>query len=96
MRVPVRVELDSRARTMTLYWPDAVTQCLSHVALRRACPCAACRRVRIGGNKVSAREDVAIVNIRSMAYGVQLVFSDGHEQGIFPWPFLEALDVVSP
>ncbi|CAG4887344.1 DUF971 domain-containing protein [Paraburkholderia gardini] len=91
MKVPVHVELDSRAHTMTLYWPDAMTQRLSHVALRRACPCAACRRVRVAGDEVRAPEGVAVVDIQSMAYGVQLVFSDGHAQGIFPWSFLEAL-----
>ncbi|TAL94159.1 MAG: DUF971 domain-containing protein [Paraburkholderia sp.] len=91
MKVPVRVELDSLTHTMTLHWPDAVTQRLSHGALRSACPCAACRRVRIAGDEVRAAEGVAVVDIQSMAYGVQLVFSDGHAQGIFPWAFLEAL-----
>jgi len=35
------------------------------------------------------------VDIHSMAYGVQLIFSDGHAQGIYPWPFLEALGTVA-
>jgi DUF971 family protein len=95
MNVPESIDLDSRARTLTLHWPDARAQCLSYAALRRACPCAACRRIRIAGNVVRAAEDVAVVDIHSMAYGVQLSFSDGHAQGIFPWPFLEALGVVA-
>ena len=46
-------------------------------------------------NVVQAANDVAVVDIHSMAYGVQLSFSDGHAQAIFPWPFLEALGAVA-
>ena len=95
MNVPKRIDLDSRAHTLTLHWPDARVQCVSHAALRRACPCAACRRIRIAGSVVQAAEDVTVVDIHSMAYGVQFSFSDGHAQGIFPRPFLEALEVVA-
>jgi DUF971 family protein len=95
MNVPERIELDPRARTLTLHWSDARKQCVSHAALRRTCPCAACRRVRIAGSFVRTSEDVTVVNIHSMAYGVQLSFSDGHSQGIFPWPFLEALEAAA-
>jgi DUF971 family protein len=89
MNVPERIDLDSRGHTLTLHWRDAPAQCLSHAALRRACPCAACRRVRLTASFVQAAEDVEVVDIHSMAYGVQLIFSDGHAQGIFPWPFFE-------
>jgi DUF971 family protein len=95
MNVPERIDLDSRAHTLTLHWPGARTQCVSHAALRGACPCAACRRIRLAAGIVQAPEDVAVVDIHSMAYGVQIVFSDGHAQGIFPWPFLEALGAVA-
>jgi DUF971 family protein len=91
MNIPERIELDSGARSLTVYWAGAPTQCVSHAALRRACPCAACRRTRLANGVVQALDEVAVVEIQSMAYGVQLVFNDGHAQGIFPWPFLEAL-----
>ncbi|WP_438392018.1 gamma-butyrobetaine hydroxylase-like domain-containing protein [Caballeronia sp. DA-9] len=91
MNVPERIDLDSRAHTLTLHWPDAPAQCLSDAALRRECPCAACRRIRLTAGFVQAAEDVKVVDIHSMAYGVQLIFSDGHGQGIFPWQFLEEL-----
>jgi DUF971 family protein len=95
MNVPERIDLDSRAHTLTLHWPDAPAQCVSHAALRRACPCAACRRTRLTAGFVQAAEDVEVVDIHSMAYGVQLIFSDGHAQGIFPWPFLEELGTTA-
>ncbi|WP_082163719.1 gamma-butyrobetaine hydroxylase-like domain-containing protein [Caballeronia mineralivorans] len=43
----------------------------------------------------SAQGDVEVVDIHSMVYGVQLIFSDGHSQAIFPWPFLEALGTAA-
>jgi DUF971 family protein len=95
MNVPERIDLDSHAHTLTLHWPGAQGQRVSHAALRRACPCAACRRMRLDGRRVQAPEDVEVVEIHSMAYGVQFVFSDGHAQGIFPWPFLEALGAAA-
>ncbi|MFK4442326.1 DUF971 family protein [Caballeronia udeis] len=91
MNVPERIDLDSRAHTLTLHWPGARAQHVSHAALRRACPCAGCRRIRLAGGVVQAAEEVAVTDIQSMAYGVQFSFSDGHAQGIFPWTFLETL-----
>ena len=95
MNVLERIDLDSRAHTLTLRWPGPRAQCVSHSALRRACPCAACRRIRLAAGLVQAPEDVEVVDIHSMVYGVQLSFSDGHAQGIFPWPFLEALGMAA-
>ena len=92
--MPERIDLDLRAHTLTLHWPGTRAQCVSHSALRRACPCAACRRIRLAAG-LEAPEDVEVVEIHSMVYDVQLVFSDGHSQGIFPWPFLEALGTAA-
>ena len=40
---------------------------------------------------VLAPDDVAVFGIQPMGYGIQLVFSDGHAQGIYPWAYLDAL-----
>ncbi|HYQ49053.1 MAG TPA: DUF971 domain-containing protein, partial [Pseudomonas sp.] len=34
---------------------------------------------------------VRIERVEPQGYGVQLVFSDGHERGIYPWPYLREL-----
>jgi DUF971 family protein len=34
---------------------------------------------------------VRVQRITSQGYGVQLVFSDGHERGIYPWAYLRDL-----
>lgn len=96
MKIPRHVELDARARTLTLHWPDDVTQRFAHRVLRQACPCAECGRIRIGGGEPSVSPSVEVIKIHPTGYGVQLVFSDRHERGIFPWSYLERLQVIAP
>ena len=91
MKVPERIELDATARLLSLLWSDGVRQSLPHAVLRAHCPCSACRRIRLRGDMVTAAADISIVGIAPMGYGIQLVFSDGHDRGIFPWPYLEQL-----
>jgi DUF971 family protein len=90
MRVPERIELERDTRTLVLHWADASPRRIAYRALREACACAACRRRRIDGNVSDAAEDIVVTEVRPMGYGIQVVFSDGHDRGIFPWPFLEA------
>jgi DUF971 family protein len=96
MQPPRDVALDPHARTLTLHWPDGVTQRIAHRTLRLACRCASCERLRRDDRTVAAAADVAVVDMRPAGYGVQLVFSDGHARGIFPWPYLEQLGAATP
>ncbi|RAS20946.1 DUF971 domain-containing protein [Paraburkholderia bryophila] len=95
MNVPSRVDLTADA--MILYWPGAAAQRIAHRTLRDACPCAGCRRLRnaAGPNGTATQaHDVVVTEIQPMGYGVQLVFSDAHDRGIFPWPYLHALPAI--
>ena len=91
MKTPLEVRNDALTRALTLCWPAGETQRLDHARLRAACPCAACRRVRLGGAAPAAAPDVTLTGIEPMGYGVQLAFSDGHARGIYPWTYLEQL-----
>jgi DUF971 family protein len=94
MKVPECLELDAAARLLSVRWPDGVRQSLTHAVLRAHCPCSACRRIRLRvdtADTVDTADDISIVAITPMGYGIQLVFSDGHDRGIFPWPYLERL-----
>ncbi|MGI4813835.1 MAG: gamma-butyrobetaine hydroxylase-like domain-containing protein [Janthinobacterium lividum] len=88
---PQRIGVDRAARTLTLHWSDGVSQTLRHDALRRACLCAQCRRIRLDGGEIIVPPDISIEDVVTMGYGVQLVFSDGHARGIYPWQFLADL-----
>ncbi|GAB7539941.1 gamma-butyrobetaine hydroxylase-like domain-containing protein [Burkholderia sp. 22PA0099] len=88
---PLELRSDAASRTLTLRWADGRLGTLAHAALRDACPCAGCRARRLAGEPVVTHPEVSVTDIRPMGYGVQLVFDDGHDRGIFPWPFLAAL-----
>jgi DUF971 family protein len=89
--VNVPVEVRNAPGALTLVWPDGATQRLAHADLRRDCPCAGCRRVRLSGAAIEAPAEIALTALASMGYGVQLIFSDGHDRGVFPWAWFEAL-----
>ncbi|WP_434630124.1 DUF971 domain-containing protein [Pseudomonas sp. Z1-29] len=73
---------------LRLSWPDGREQRLDHVELRRQCPCSQCRAFRLQGLTVQVDARVRVVEVNAQGYGVQLVFSDGHQRGIFPWAYL--------
>ena len=68
---------------LALLWSDG-EQVLSHARLRGACPCSQCRAGRLGGRIDLVPGDVRVERVEVQGYGVQLVFSDGHERGIYP------------
>ena len=47
--------------------------------------CAQCRTGRRRGLVALVDEAITIQAINLYPYGVQLVFSDGHDRGIYPW-----------
>ena len=42
-----------------------------------------------GAVKVDGR--IRVIELNQQGYGLQLIFSDGHERGIYPWPYLSGL-----
>lgn len=94
MTTPDRIELNHRAGTLSLVWADKAPQRFFYSTLRRECPCAQCRRLRIEGDTVPVVEGVFVTHAEPMGYGVQLVFSDRHARGIFPWRYFDELALV--
>lgn len=78
-------------RILRLAWPDGRTQSLGHQQLREACPCSQCRARRLRHGVFSVVEGVQLTGIELQGYGVQLLFSDGHDRGIYPWAMLAGL-----
>lgn len=98
---PISLRLDAGA--LHVEWPDAspvegsvpvaaLGAALSAGLLREHCRCAECQRVvRLGGVLVAA-PDLRLTDALPVGgYGVQLHFSDGHDRGIYPWPYLREL-----
>lgn len=85
-------------------WSDGEVRRYSFQELRDACPCATCREKRRGAEEKPA--DPLQLNILSAAearplrvtgmkpvgnYAYAIVFSDGHDSGIFPFELLREL-----
>ena len=92
MTVPQSVRNVKGSGVLHLQWPDGSLQALAHGLLRAKCPCSHCRAARLRGRIELVNEDVRINDIVDQGYGAQLIFSDGHEQGIFPWSYLKQLE----
>jgi DUF971 family protein len=86
------VSIRRGAGFVEIEWPDASRQQLADALLRQGCRCADCTAARRRGAQPAVALDVRLLEIRPVgAYAVQLVFSDGHERGIYPWPYLRSL-----
>ncbi|AWY39535.1 DUF971 domain-containing protein [Pseudomonas putida] len=88
---PLAVGNSRSQRQLHLQWPDGREQVLGHAELRRQCPCSQCRAFRLRRMNPLVDDRIQVIGLSSQGYGLQLVFSDGHERGIFPWTYLSAL-----
>lgn len=90
---PLSISTSKATALMTLQWPDGRVTQLGHARLRAACPCSRCRAARLNAAITVVEEGVTVVAIEPQGYGAQLVFSDGHERGIYPWAYLRELEL---
>ncbi|WP_063694391.1 gamma-butyrobetaine hydroxylase-like domain-containing protein [Bradyrhizobium stylosanthis] len=59
--------------------------------LRLSCKCAHCTRARFDGRFPDTFPGIAITEIGDLGYGLNIAFSDGHNRGIYPKPYLLSL-----
>ncbi|RXG84773.1 DUF971 domain-containing protein [Bradyrhizobium zhanjiangense] len=59
--------------------------------LRLSCKCAHCTRARFDDRFPKAFPGIAITEIGDLGYGLNISFSDGHNRGIYPKPYLLSL-----
>jgi DUF971 family protein len=92
---PQQVLLHERSGALALTWGAEAPAVLPGHLLRAACRCAGCEQARRAGTTPAAATADMAVKIERISpigeFGLQLHFSDGHERGIFPWPYLRKL-----
>lgn len=94
--VPEQITISDDLKLLTIALASGQTLALNAERLRAACRCAHCRRAQYDNNFPESFEGVAIDRFEPMGhYGVNVVFSDGHARGIFPWTYLAALSEES-
>ena len=59
--------------------------------LRLSCKCAHCTRARFDNRFPGTFPGIAITEIGDLGYGLNIAFSDGHNRGIYPKPYLLSL-----
>jgi len=82
---------------LELRWADGRDSRLSHAMLRAHCRCAACEQARrVASANAEVDESIRLHGIHPVAdKGLNLVFSDGHGRGIFPWAYLRELGLAT-
>jgi DUF971 family protein len=90
---PEAISNDTTAGIMEIRWLDGTQQKLGNAFLRENCQCANCKtRRRDSGDPLRVASHLRVKEIIPVgSYGVQLIFSDGHVRGIFPWRYLKSL-----
>lgn len=95
--LPVDVTDHRAGGVLEIAWSDGAVSRLSHRMLRQHCRCAACEQLRRRGPGVAPSDDtLRLRGIEAVgALGLSLAFSDGHDRGIYPWPYLRALGAAA-
>lgn len=96
---PASMRLARGEQKLSITWQDGGRTELDAVTLRKACPCATCNeeRKQKSANPLhimqgAADEDPKIVGAELVGhYAVKLIWSDGHDTGIFDFRYLRTL-----
>ena len=83
--------------TLDIVLDGGASHALAYAALRAGCRCGGCTALRRAGGQAAFDGAIRLLAIEPVgAYGVQLIFSDRHERGIYPWAYLESLAAGAP
>jgi DUF971 family protein len=89
---PSELRVTAGGAALAITWTDGTSSLTDGAALRQACRCAGCTAARTTGKPVADAGRVVIAAVESIGdYAVNIIFSDGHARGIFPWAFLREL-----
>lgn len=89
---PTEIKLSRDRSKIIVSWPDGDKVDLSATLLRQRCNSARSKRARIDCAEEPNTEFLTITDVRSVGlYAINLVFSDGHDRGIYPWSYLREL-----
>lgn len=89
---PTEIRVSADRASLEVDWEDGRTHRLSARWLRANCRSARTQRQRLEGQATPPPEDLAIADVQPVGvYAVNIVFSDGHDRGIYPWTYLREL-----
>ncbi|MCD9187437.1 MAG: DUF971 domain-containing protein [Pyrinomonadaceae bacterium] len=91
---PLQIQ-EENDREISIVWSDDAETKYDAAQLRRACPCASCVN-EWTGEKILKDENISdetsFSNVSLVGrYALNFQFSDGHETGIYTFPYLRKL-----
>ncbi|MDQ2078036.1 DUF971 domain-containing protein [Marinimicrobium sp. ABcell2] len=85
---PAQIQHRRKEGVVTIVWRHGETSSITGEDLRRYCACSECRaKEKIGLRKTGEANDVVRLELMGTT-GMQVVFADGHDRGIYPWEYL--------
>lgn len=88
---PQKVVLNRARAELEVTWRNGVSSCISGESLRRFCACSSCRKRQVVGLRLVTESDSVDRIVLLGSNALQAVFGDGHDRGIYPWPYLYAI-----
>ena len=86
--------------TLRIRWNDGAVNDYAARALRLACPCAGCVEETTGRrilDPATVAQDILLLGAELVGrYALSFTWSDGHQTGIFAWPYLRELALQQP
>jgi ATP-binding protein involved in chromosome partitioning len=92
---PTHIDLKDSQRTFIIGWGDGAESRLPYRLLRQSCECALCIDELTGKRLLdpqSIPEDIGVADCSEVgAYGVRIVWTDGHSTGIYTFEKLRRM-----
>jgi len=85
---PRKLHHARQQQQLIISWQNGQEHYFNYRELRAACRCATCRANQVRGRVVLIDADLQLEKLNNLGQGLQLIFSDGHERGIYPWQYL--------
>ncbi len=93
---PKQIKLSENKDLLIIFWNDNSVQTTSLVKLRKLCPCATCLAEKENQSPtyipLYSENQIRIKSIHQVGnYAISIVWQDGHNTGIYEFPFLKIL-----
>jgi DUF971 family protein len=97
MEAPAEIRVSPDRRQLTLQWPAGPQQLSAH-QLRVNSPSAEVKgHFGQGGSLPVGKEQVTITGLEPVgSYALKIIFSDGHQTGLYTWEYLHGLGPAHP
>lgn len=96
MQAPKNIRAIRADGVIEMTWPDGRVVHFPNKLLRASCACAGCVDEMSGRRTLDVHaipDDIAVASMTPVGnYALKIVWSDGHDTGLFTWERLAALD----